>query len=48
MDTKALKALSVVVFIAGGVLDLVSNIVSDKKQQADIDKAVAEAIKKQH
>ena len=48
MDAKTLKALSLVISAAGMVLSTVGNIVSDKKQQANIDKAVAEAIKKQH
>ena len=48
MDAKALKALSLVISAAGLVLGMVGNSVSDKKQQAYIDKAVAEAIKKQH
>ena len=48
MDAKTLKVLSLVISAAGMVLGMAGNIVSDKKQQADIDKAVAEAIKKQY
>lgn len=48
MDAKTLKVLSLVISAAGMVLGMAGNIVSDKKQQADIDKAVADAISKQN
>ena len=48
MDAKTLKVLSLVVSGAGMLLGAVGNIISNKQQQAMIDKAVAEAINKQH
>lgn len=48
MDTKTLKVLGVVVSAAGMLLNLMGSVISGKQQEAEINKAVAEAIKKQH